>query len=153
MATRIDIDTTVEAPAGALFDLMADPSLEERWNPDARQVTRLDDGPLGPGAQWVGQYKGMGEMNITLERWERPSTLAFAIVGNRMDMHWVFEFEPDGEATRLRAEADLRPKGAMRILTPVFGPMMRRTFARRPAQLAAGVEALKTPQGPSGRSP
>jgi hypothetical protein len=100
---------------------------------------------LGPGAQWFGEYKGMGEMTVTLERYERPSVLAFAIVGNRMDMHWTFTFEPEGQATRMRADAQLQPKGAMRILTPLFGPMMRRTFAQRPAQLAEGVKAVRTP--------
>jgi hypothetical protein len=87
----------------------------------------------------------MGEMQITLEEYERPSKLSFRIVGNRMDMHWTFRFTPEGEATQLRAEAELQPKGATRILTPVLGPMMRRTFAQRPAQLAAGVEAVRAP--------
>jgi uncharacterized protein YndB with AHSA1/START domain len=145
MAKRIDIDTRVDAPREELFDLMADPSLEERWNPDAQEVRRLDDGPLGPGSQWIGQYRGMGEMRITLERYERPSALSFAIAGSRMDMHWTFGFTPEGEGTRLRADAELEPKGAMRILGPVFGPMMRKTFAKRPAQLAAGVESLRGP--------
>jgi hypothetical protein len=50
---------------------------------------------------------------------------------------------PAGDATKLHASADLTPKGAMRLLTPVFGTMMRRTFSRRPAQLEAGVAARR----------
>ena len=136
MAQRID------APVGALFDLMADPSTEEQWNPDALTVRRLDDGGVGPGAHWQGRYKGMGEMDITLDEYVRPARLVFSIVGSRMDMHWTFTFAADGpSASLLTAVAELRPKGAMRLLAPLFGPMMRRTFSKRPEQLAAGVRA------------
>jgi uncharacterized protein YndB with AHSA1/START domain len=146
MPTRLDIDTRVDAPVDDLFDLMADPETEESWNPDALEVRRLDQGPIGPGAQWQGRYKGMGSMRIVLDEYERPTRLVFSITGDRMDMHWFFTFAADGAATRLKAAAELRPKGAMRLLSPLFGPMMRRTFSRRPAQLAAGVAAQRAGQ-------
>ncbi len=31
----------------------------------------------------------------------------------------------------------------MRLMGPFMGPMMRRTFSKRPAQLAAGVAATR----------
>lgn len=139
MPTRLDINTKVDAPVDDLFDLMADPETEEHWNPDALEVRRLDQGSIGPGAQWQGRYKGIGTLHITLDEYERPRRLVFSITGNRMDMHWTFTLAPDGTATQLVAAAELRPKGAMRLLSPLFGPMMRRTFSQRPAQLAAGV--------------
>jgi uncharacterized protein YndB with AHSA1/START domain len=129
----------VDAPTEELFDLMADPETEVQWNPDAIEVHRVDEGPIGPGARWHGRYKGMGTMNITLDEYERPERLVFSITGNRMDMHWTFAYAPDGTATQLSATAELTPKGAMRLFAPLLGPMMRRTFSKRPAQLAEGV--------------
>ena len=140
---RVDITAKVEAAPGELFDLMADPQTEVDWNPDALEVQRVDDGPLGPGAQWRGRYRGMGSMHIALDEYERPERLEFSITGSRMDMKWRFTFAPDGAATRLEAVADLRAKGVMRLLSPLLGPMMRRTFSRRPSQLAAGVAARR----------
>ena len=139
MAVRIEMTSTVDAPTEELFDLMADPGTEEDWNPDAIEVHRVGDGPIGPGAKWDGRYKGMGTMHITLDEYERAERLVFSITGSRMDMHWTFRYAPDGDRTRMVAAAELQPKGAMRLLTPVFGPMMRRTFAKRPGQLAEGV--------------
>jgi uncharacterized protein YndB with AHSA1/START domain len=139
VAISLDIETEVDAPLGELFDLMADPETEEQWNPDALEVRRVDQGPVAPGAEWRGRYKGMGTMEITLREYERPSRLVFAITGNRMDMDWAFTFALMQTGTRLTAAAELRPRGALRLLSPLFGPMMRRTFSRRPAQLAAGV--------------
>lgn len=146
MATRLDIDTRVNAPVEELFDLMADPATEVSWNPDALDVKRIDSEPVGPGAEWQGRYKGMGSMRIRLDEYERPRRLVFSITGDRMDMHWAFTFTPEAGATRLAAAAELRPKGAMRFISPLFGPMMRRTFSRRPAQLAAGVAAHRSQQ-------
>ena len=144
----IDINTRIDAPVDELFDLMADPATEERWNPDALEVRRIDNGPIGPEAQWQGRYKGMGSMHITLVEYERPTRLVFAITGSRMDMHWTFTYAPAGTATELAAAAQLRPKGAMRLLSPLLGPMMRRTFSKRPAQLAAGVVAQRAKPPP-----
>ena len=145
MPTRLNIDTSVAAPIEDLFDLMADPCTEEDWNPDALEVRRLDDGPIGPGARWQGRYKGMGDMQVTLDEYERPTRLVFSITGSRMDMRWTFNYAPGESATRLTAAGELTPKGAMRLLSPLLGPMMRHTFAKRPAQLAAGVAAQSPP--------
>jgi uncharacterized protein YndB with AHSA1/START domain len=143
MPITLSFTSAVDAPVAELFDLMADPATEERWNPDALAVRRLDEGPIRAGAQWDGRYKGMGTMHITLDDYERPNRLVFTITGNRMDMHWTFGFLPDGTSTQLTAAASLRPRGPWRLLSPLLGPMMRRTFAKRPAQLAAGVAAQR----------
>jgi uncharacterized protein YndB with AHSA1/START domain len=144
MAARLEFNPRVDAPVDELFDLMADPGTEVDWNPDVIEVRRVDDGPVGPGARWSGRYKGMGTMDIRLDEYERPERLAFSITGNRMDMHWTFTFAPEGTASQLCAKAELQPKGAMRLMSPLFGPMMRRTFSKRPAQLAAGVAARRS---------
>jgi hypothetical protein len=39
---------------------------------------------------------------------------------------------PIGATTRLVAETELQPKRVMRLMSSLFGPMMRRTFAKRP---------------------
>src|SRR3989442_1383189 len=58
MPTRLDINTRVDAPIEELFDLMADPETEVDWNPDAIEVRRIDQGAIGPGAEWQGRYRG-----------------------------------------------------------------------------------------------
>jgi uncharacterized protein YndB with AHSA1/START domain len=149
MPTRLEISEQVDAPIDDLFDLMADPETEVDWNPDAIEVRRVDQGAIGPGAEWQGRYKGMGSMQIKIDEYQRPSRVAFSITGSRMDMRWTFSFAPEGAATRLTAEAELAPKGPMRLMSPLLGPMMRRTFAKRPAQLGAGVAARRRRQPPA----
>jgi hypothetical protein len=57
-----------------------------------------------------------------------------------MDMQWTFEYSSAGEAkTHVDAHAEIQPRGAMRLMGPLMGPMIKRTFSKRPAQLEAGL--------------
>jgi carbon monoxide dehydrogenase subunit G len=138
---KLQISTRVDAPTAELFDLLADPMNEAAWNPDVVEVRRVDEGPLAVGAVWEGRYRAMGTMQITLVDCERPTRLAFSVSGSRLAMEMAFAFAPEGPATRLDAIADVRTRGMMRVLSPLIGPIMRRTFRRRPEQMAAGVAA------------
>src|SRR3954464_11065594 len=104
----------VDAPAGELFDLLANPSTEERWNPDVIEVRRLDSGAVAPGSRWEGRYKGMGIMRIELTEMEPQQRLAFDIDGDRLGMRFAFDFTPVGDRTRLESVADVEARGWMR---------------------------------------
>jgi uncharacterized protein YndB with AHSA1/START domain len=148
MATRLDLTMDLDEPVEAVFDLMADCSNEPVWNPDALEVTRKDDGPVAAGAEWDGRYKGMGTMRIRLDEYERPKRLKFTTSGNKMDMRWTFDYSSAGDSTtRVDAHAEIQPKGPMRLIGPLMGPMIRRTFSHRPAQLEAGLAATGAQKG------
>ena len=127
----------MDAPVEPLFDLLADPETENDWNPEAIEVRRVAEN------RWRGRYKGIGEMDIVLDDAVRPERLHFTITGSRLDMDWSFTLAPDGDGTRLHVDADMEPKGAMRIAGPLLGPVMGQTFKKRPQQLAAGVAARR----------
>jgi uncharacterized protein YndB with AHSA1/START domain len=142
MATELDLELDLDEPREAAFDLMADCSNEAQWNPDVLEVTRVDDRPLAVGAEWDARYKGMGTMRIRLDEYERPARLTFTTTGDKMDMRWTFDYSsPAPSRTHVDAHAVIEPKGAMKLMSPLMGPMMRRTFSKRPAQLAAGLRA------------
>ena len=142
MASELNLTFEVDEPREAVFDLMADCSNEAQWNPDVLEVKRIDDGPLAVGAEWDGRYKGMGTMRIRLDEYERPERIKLTTTGNKMDMQWTFEYSsPAATKTHVDVHAVVAPKGAMKLMSPFMGPMMRRTFSKRPAQLTAGLKA------------
>ena len=143
MAKLLEYEMTIDAPVPEVFDLLADVANEPSWHPDVIEVRRLDAGPLGRGAEWQARYRGIGKMLVRLEQYEPVERLAFSTDGPRMAMHLAFDFAPRGSKCRVMAQGEIQPKGAMRLLSPLIGPMMRRTFAQRPAQVAAGVQVLK----------
>src|SRR4051812_46688664 len=126
---------------------MADCSNEPVWNPDALEVTRVDDGPLAPGAEWDGRYKGMGTMRVRLDEYERPKRLRLTTTGNKMDMQWTFDYSSAGESrTHVEAHAEIQPKGAMRLMAPLMGPMIKGQVLEAPGA-ARGGSARHTAEG------
>jgi uncharacterized protein YndB with AHSA1/START domain len=139
MATLLKYEMTIDASVREIFNLLADVANEPIWHPDVIEVRRLTAGSLGRGSQWQARYRGIGEMAVRLEEYEPYTRLAFSTTGPRMDMRLAFDFAPDGPRSRVEAEGELQPKGAMKLLSPLIGPMIRRTFAERPAQITAGI--------------
>jgi hypothetical protein len=85
----------------------------------------------------------MGTMRIRLDDYSPNRRLAFTTVGSRMAMSFVFTLTGDERTTQTAVDADVTPKGAMRIAAPLLGPMMRRTLARRPGQMREGLAAFR----------
>jgi hypothetical protein len=76
----------------------------------------------------------MGTMRVRLEEYERPSRLTFVTTGSKMDMRWTFDYSsPTVTKTHVDAHTDIQPKGPMRLMGPLVGTMIKRTFSNRPA--------------------
>src|SRR5256885_14487237 len=122
MATQLDLTMDLDEAREAVFDLMADVGNEPAWNPDALEVRRIGEGPVAVGAEWEGRYKGMGNMRVRLDEYERPNRLKFTTTGNKMDMRWTFEYSAPAESTtRVDAHAEIQAKGPMRGMGPLMG--------------------------------
>ncbi len=134
---------TFDAPVGDVFDFLADCENERAWNPDLKDIHRVTSGPLGPGTEWDGTYRGLGTMRIRLDDYLPARRLAFTTTGSRIDMSFVFTLTGDEQRTEAAVDADVAPKGAVRIASPFLGPMMRRTLAQRPTQMREGLAAFR----------
>jgi hypothetical protein len=132
-----------DASVNDVFDFLADCENERAWNPDLKDIRRITSGPLGAGTEWDGTYRGMGTMRIRLDDYTPNRRLAFTTTGSRMAMSFVFTFTGDDRHTQAAIDADVTPKGAMRLVAPLLGPMMRRTFARRPTQMREGLATFR----------
>lgn len=132
----------IDAPVDDVFDFMADVDNELDWNPDVRSIVRVGSGPIDVGAEWDAAYRGMGSMRIRVDEYDRDRhRLAFSTSGSRMSMTFSFAFAAaaNGSGTDVRVDADVEPKGGLRLAAPLLGPMMRRTMAKRPKQLSAAM--------------
>jgi hypothetical protein len=144
MSRLMNARLSVSAPVPETFRLLADVENETEWNPDVKRVRRLTDGPLGVGTEWEGDYRGMGAMRIRLVDYDPDRRLTFRTTGSRLDMVFTFDFSARADGgTDADAHAELTPKGATRLMAPLMVPMMRRTFAKRPAQLEEGLRRMR----------
>ncbi len=136
---RITETFTVACPPEDVFAYMVEPENLAKWQTIKTFVTPLSDGEPRLG------YRVREGNRVGLRRWEQVVEFvefepgrAFGvrvIEGPPSSGRWVFE--PDGEGTRVRFEAEFR---APRLLAPVLKPVMRRQFRTYHRRLRDQVE-------------
>jgi carbon monoxide dehydrogenase subunit G len=132
---RIETEVMVERPQDEVFTYLADVVNEARWNPWAKNVEKLTEGPVGPGSRFRGRYKRMGTVEQELVDYHRPDHVGYlsdTMGGAKM----VFELEPSGSGTLVRIAGDMHPTGVMKLAQPLMGAMMRPHLR----DLAAGIK-------------
>lgn len=127
---KITLHITVNQPAAVVFDHIADARNEAKWNSTLTDYQLVSQGPVGKGSQFT--YKNRGNtFTSTLSEYDKPQHLAFQIQGKPMDITAQVNFEAvSPEVTTVTAEYAFMPKGAMKVLLPLFGPMLRKAFAK-----------------------
>lgn len=125
---------TVNRPARAVFDYLADGTHNAEWRTGVLEIERTsaDDGEgatyrqvlAGPGGRRIdGDYK------VTV--FDPPARLEFQVTAGPARPAGVFELaETTPGATVVRFALDLHPTGAMKLLTPVIARQVRREVAQ-----------------------
>ena len=63
---RLEQEFEVARPAQEVFTYLADVCNEAKWNPWAKWVRKVSEGPIGPGSVFRGSYQGFGELDQDL---------------------------------------------------------------------------------------
>lgn len=129
---RITGQVTIGAPVDEVFDVVADERNEPRYNPRIVRAEKLSEGPVGAGARFVAEPKGVGsrgEMTLTILEYDRPRRLHNVVESSYMRVDGTLIFEEVEGGTRLRWDWDMGLVGRMRMLSPVLaliGPRWER---------------------------
>ena len=123
---------TVDRPVEEAFDFVADLENEPTFNPDASNVVRTTDGPIGLGTTYEEDVRPLGHFVVRIHEYDRPRLLGFDARNPRAEIRVLFHFRPrDGSTTDISAEIEMRPKGALRLAEPLLRPMLRRMYERK----------------------
>lgn len=137
----IEGSTTIARPVENVFDHVADERNEPMYNPRMTAVEKLTPGEIGTGTRWSATIDSRGRpmpMEIEVTDYERPLRLASTTIMAAAEIRGVLTFEPRPGGTVMRWAWDLRPKGAMSLLAPVFAAQGR----RHEAAIWAGLKKL-----------
>lgn len=122
----------IAAPVSEIFDLVADERNEPRYNPRIARAEMVGHGPVGKGARFVAEPKGMGakgEMTLQIVDYDRPHRLVNSVRSSYMTVDGTLTFDEVDGGTRLRWDWDMGLVGPMRLLSPVLaliGPSWER---------------------------
>jgi hypothetical protein len=120
----------VERSPEHCFDFIADLHNEPKFNPDARDVVKVTDGPIGLGTIWTENVKPLGAFTVRTHIYERPSELGYDAFNRHAHITVRFAFAPAGDGTDLRAELEMRLQGPIRVLEPIMRPLVIRMYKR-----------------------
>jgi uncharacterized protein YndB with AHSA1/START domain len=139
------IDFTLEAhidqPPAEVFDHVSDPDRLATWQTNT--VSAVADGPMQVGTRLreVHRTPGGKELESVVEVAEFEPGRVFALrVVEGTPVHLRITLEPDEGGTRLRFRAYGQLTGAMRLLQPVIGRVLKRQFSEQLATLKRVLE-------------
>jgi Polyketide cyclase / dehydrase and lipid transport len=126
---RVEGEIIIARPVDEVFDFVADERNEPGYNPRMVRAEQVSSGPIGAAAQFQTELRTMGRtmlMTVEFTRFERPRLLASKTTSSIMETEGALTFESVAAGTRMRWSWDIRPRGALKLLTPLVGLLGRR---------------------------
>jgi carbon monoxide dehydrogenase subunit G len=121
---RIEGDFVIDRPVDAVFDFVADSRNEPSFNPAMAGVELLTPLPIGRGIRFRARMGRAGtQMLVELTEFDRPHRLGSRTSSSMMETSGTLTFAADGDGTVMGWDWQVRPKGWMRMLGPLFGPL------------------------------
>jgi carbon monoxide dehydrogenase subunit G len=137
---------TVESPRPPkeVFDYIADFSTNAEWDPGTVSADRVDEGPVGPGAEFrlVVSFLGRtSRLTYRIVEYDRPRVVTFRGENAAVISLDRITVQPWNGGSRLTYAARLTPKGATRLAGPLLALAFRRVGDRALAGLRAALAA------------
>lgn len=127
--SHVEGEIIIDRPVEEVFDFVADERNEPRYNPQMLRAEQISAGPIGRGTRFRAESKVMGRsmaMTITFAAYDRPRRLTSSTHLSTMDILGTLTFEPVPEGTRMRWSWDLKPRGVLKLMTPLISRLGRR---------------------------
>jgi uncharacterized protein YndB with AHSA1/START domain len=118
----------IQRPIEQVFDFVVDARNEPTWLPGAIRVEKTNEGPVGQGTRFEGEYARAGTVSLELVEFERPYRVTFRARSRIVHFDDAVILSSEGTGTRLRATMEAYPQGFMKLMAPVMGRFMRRQF-------------------------
>ncbi len=132
--------TVVACPPEELFDYCVDIRNELEWNPTAKSMEKLSDGPVGVGTRFMAHWKGApSPVEVECLEFDRPRRWVHDN-GGPIAVTFTGAVEPVVGGSLLSARFDARPRGWFRLMFPAFVVMARRQEKANMTHLRAAVE-------------
>ena len=117
----------IDAPPELVFDTVADSRKEPSFNPEMRDVELLTPLPIGAGTRLLARMgKSRNEMLVEIVDFDRPQRLLTQTTSSMMATSGTLTFSPSEGGTLMTWNWQVLPKGWLRALGPLFGPIGNR---------------------------
>jgi uncharacterized protein YndB with AHSA1/START domain len=137
---RVTATTRIACPPERLFDTLADLRNETQWNSRVSTAELRNTESIGQGSRFA-IVNGGTPYDVTITTYDRASRLVLEASG-KPDLTIAYTFTPTGDGTQLESDFDFRPRGALKLVFALLGPVIRRDVRKQFASLKALCERL-----------
>ncbi|MEM9455918.1 MAG: SRPBCC family protein [Myxococcota bacterium] len=137
--SRFCVSERIPRPVEEVWAFVTDFAGAPRW---MRAVDRMwvdGAGPVGEGTSLVFESRG-AERRCVVSAWEPTRRLALRSTQGGVTATYVYGFEAEGSGTRVELEAIYEFRGAIRLVAPLIGWLVRRTDGGQLRALAATMQ-------------
>jgi len=130
---QIEGQITIDRPVETVFDFIANQCNEPLYNVEMLSASKVTEGPVGCGSRFHAVMRsGRREFPVDIEftAFDRPKRLGSHSTAAGMNMDGELAFTPMGESTLMSWAWNVRPTGAMRIVSPLVAWIGRRQELR-----------------------
>jgi hypothetical protein len=121
---KIEGKILIYRPPEEVFDFAADSRNEPSFNPAMTGVELLTPLPIGLGTRFRARMGRAGTpMLVELTEFDRPHRLGSRTTSAMMQTSGALTFAADGDSTVMSWDWQVRPKGWMRMLSPLVRPL------------------------------
>jgi hypothetical protein len=132
----------IKKPVDEVFAVVADGASWADWNPTVRASRRLDAGPIGNGARFEWELRGVGKVVQEFQEFEPNTRVRFVTHVKTMKGGHLFRFSTQGEQTRIDHELEIRPQGVFLLFAPMMGLIGRKDLRDTTNALQAHLERM-----------
>jgi uncharacterized protein YndB with AHSA1/START domain len=135
---------TIRRPIEDVFAVLTDVENTGKWFPGNVQEHWTSPPPHGVGSTRHAVVTVLGrraENDAVATEYQPPHRAAMKGTSKNAPFLVTLTFTPDGDGTRVDVTSAITPRGAMRIIGPLFATMYGRSWARGLANLKRMMES------------
>ena len=134
-------ETVIHRPPEGVFEFCSDLRSELRWNPKAKYVEKLTDGPVGVGTRYRARWSNSGPTAVEVIRFDRPPPVGDQRQGQGMAIRFQGTVTDATPGARYAASLELHPKGLARLVAPFALLTMRRQDQQHMHRIREALES------------
>lgn len=145
-------ESTIRRSPEDVFDFLTDLRHERDWNPSAKHVEKLTEGPIRVGTRFRAQWSGTGPSDVEVIRHDRPKAWATRSAAMGIEVIASGSVSAISGGSRYVTRLELRPHGIAWLLAPLAKILMERGEDRNMRLLREALEAQATPSSGMGEA-
>jgi uncharacterized protein YndB with AHSA1/START domain len=140
-ALSYSTETVIHRPPEDVFDYCSDLRSELQWNPKAKYIEKLTDGPVGAGTRYRARWANSGPTTVEVMAFDRPRSWETSTRARGMVIRFRGTVTDAAPGARYTASLDLHPKGLARLVAPLALLAMRRQDQQNMHRIQEALES------------